>query len=163
LINTSSLGPDHTIADLLAPEQIRIPLASRQKSDILCELSGILAVRAGVPDQADAIHRAVERREAVLSTGIGNGIAIPHARSSVLQAMTMAVGTTSDPIDFDSLDGGPVRLVWMLAGPERTIGLHVRTLARISELLRVEQTRADLIAAISPEEFLSRVAAAERY
>lgn len=163
MINTSARGSDHAIADLLAPEQIRIPLASRQKRDILYELSGLLAVRAGVPDQADEIHRAVVRREAVLSTGIGNGIALPHARSPVLPAMTMAVGTTSDPIDFDSLDGGPVRLVWMLAGPERTMGLHVRTLARISELLRVEQTRASLIAATSPEEFLTRVVAAERY
>lgn len=98
----------------------------------------------------------------MLSTGIGNGIAIPHAKSSVLRAMTMAVGTTSGPIDFESLDGSPVRLVWMLAGPERTIGLHVRTLARVSELLRVERTRAGLIAATSPEEFLTRVAAAER-
>ena len=147
--------------DLLAPDQILIPLASRAKSDILYELSEILAARAGVPDQAAEIHRAVERREAVLSTGIGNGIAIPHAKSQVLRAMTMAVGTTSDPIEFESLDGGPVRLVWMLAGPERTIGLHVRTLARISELLRVEKVRAGLIAAASPEEFLTRVAAAE--
>jgi len=159
---SSYLSPDHTIADLLTPEQIRIPLASRQKSDILYELSGILAVRAGIPDQAAEIHRAVELREAVLSTGIGNGIAIPHAKSPVLRAMTMAVGTTADPIDFDSLDGGPVSLVWMLAGPERTAGLHVRTLARISEMLRVDQIRAGLIAAASPEEFLRRVAAAER-
>ncbi len=162
MIITSSVGPDHRIADLLAPEQILIPLASRVKSDILLELSEILAARAGVPDQVTEIHRAVERREAVLSTGIGNGIAIPHAKSPVLRAMTMAVGTTSDPIEFDSLDGGPVHLVWMLAGPERTIGLHVRTLARISELLRVEKVRAGLIAAASPEEFLTRVAAAER-
>jgi mannitol/fructose-specific phosphotransferase system IIA component (Ntr-type) len=162
LIITSSLGPDHTIADLLAPEQIRVPLASRVKSDVLYELSGILAARAGIPDQTAEIYRAVERREAVLSTGIGNGVAIPHAKSPVLQAMTMAVGTTSDPIDFDSLDGGPVRLVWMLAGPERTTGLHVRTLARISGLLRVEMVRTGLIAAASPEEFLTRVAEAER-
>ena len=115
-----------------------------------------------MPDQVAEIHRAIERREAVLSTGIGNGIAIPHAKSPVLRGMTMAVGTTLDPIEFESLDGGPVRLVWMLAGPDRTIGLHVRTLARISELLRVEKVRAGLIAAASPEEFLTRVVAAER-
>ncbi len=76
--------------------------------------------------------------------------------------MTMAVGTTSIPVDFESVDGNPVRLVWMLAGPERTSGLHVRTLARISELLRIDQVRSDLIGAASPQEFLARVAAAER-
>lgn len=76
--------------------------------------------------------------------------------------MTMAVGTTVAPVEFDSLDGSPVRLIWMLAGPERTTGLHVRTLARISGLLRVAKIRDDLVASRSPEEFLSRVAAAER-
>jgi PTS system fructose-specific IIC component len=74
----------------------------------------------------------------------------------------MAVGTTSDPIEFDSLDGQPVRLVWMLAGPERLTGLHVRTLARLSDLLRVARTREELVASRNPEEFISRVAAAER-
>jgi mannitol/fructose-specific phosphotransferase system IIA component (Ntr-type) len=76
--------------------------------------------------------------------------------------MTMAVGTTSIPVDFESVDGNPVRLVWMLAGPERTSGLHVRILARISELLRSDEVRSDLIRAVSPQEFLARVAAAER-
>jgi len=115
-----------------------------------------------VPDLTDEIHQAIERREAVLSTGIGNGIAIPHARCPVLRNLTMAVGTTSDPIEFDSLDGQPVRIVWMLAGPERMTGLHVRTLARISDLLRVARTRDELVASRNPAEFLSRVAAAER-
>ncbi len=126
------------------------------------ELSGILALQAGVPEKAAEIQRAVERREALLSTGIGNGIAIPHAKSPLLRTMMMAVGTTSIPVDFESVDGSPVRLVWMLAGPERTGGLHVRTLARISELLRVDAVRSDLIAASSPEAFLARVVAAER-
>lgn len=119
-------------------------------------------MQAGIPEQVAEIQRAVERREALLSTGIGNGIAIPHAKSPLLHRMTMAVGTTSIPVDFDSVDGNPVRLVWMLAGPERTSGLHVRTLARISELLRIEQVRSDLIHAASPQEFLAHVAAAER-
>jgi mannitol/fructose-specific phosphotransferase system IIA component (Ntr-type) len=116
-----------------------------------------------VADQTDDIHRAMERRESVLSTGIGNGIALPHARSPLLRGLTMAVGTPADPIDFDSLDGSPVRLVWMLAGPERSTGLHVRMLARISELLRVEKTRDVLVASRDPGEFLSLVAAAERF
>ncbi|MGW8283350.1 MAG: PTS sugar transporter subunit IIA [Gemmatimonadota bacterium] len=129
---------------------------------MLGELCAILAVQAGVPEQVAEIQRAVERREALLSTGIGNGIAIPHAKSPLLRTMTMAVGTTSIPVDFESVDGNPVRLVWMLAGPERTSGLHVRTLARISELLHSDEVRSDLIRAASPQEFLARVAAAER-
>ena len=64
-------------------------------------------------------------------------------------------------VEFESLDGAPVRLVWMLAGPERTSGIHVRTLAAISELLRDEGIRSDLLQAAAPAEFLALVAGAE--
>ncbi len=145
----------------LTPELVRIPLVSTGKPEILSELSDILAKGAGIPDRTGEIRSAIERREALLSTGIGNGIALPHARSPFLARLSMAVGTTADPVDFSSLDGQPVRLVWMLAGPERTAGLNVRTLARISELLRLDSVRDALIGATSPEEFLARLAEAE--
>jgi mannitol/fructose-specific phosphotransferase system IIA component (Ntr-type) len=73
----------------------------------------------------------------------------------------MAVGTTRQPVDFDSLDGVPVRLIWMIAGPERTAGLHVRTLAAISELLRTGDVRRELMDVDSPQEFIRRVKGAE--
>ena len=147
---------------LLPPEQVRIPLATTEKAGILRELSGHLAAGAGIPDQAEEILRAIERREALLSTGIGNGVAIPHAKVPILGSMVMAVGTTVEPVEFDALDGRPVRLVWMLAGPERTAGLHVRTLGRISEILRSDPVRKGLIEAGSADQFLTRLLAAER-
>ena len=86
---------------------------------------------------------------------------MPHARSPALKAMTMAVGTTREPVEFDSVDSRPVRLVWMLVGPGRTGGLHVRTLAAISELLRDDRVRGQLTEASTPGEFLGIVEQAE--
>lgn len=73
----------------------------------------------------------------------------------------MAVGTTSVPVEFDSVDGAPVRLVWMLAGPERTAGHHVRMLGAVSGLLRDERVRDTLLGATTPGEFIARLTAAE--
>jgi mannitol/fructose-specific phosphotransferase system IIA component (Ntr-type) len=143
------------------PEVIRTPLASTQKDEILRELSGILAAGAGVPDRAGDVLDAILRREALLSTGIGHGVALPHARCSCLSSPAMAVGTTARPVDFDALDGAPVQLVWMMAGPERTAGQHVRTLAAVSELLRDERVRTRLSRAATPEQFIARLSEAE--
>jgi mannitol/fructose-specific phosphotransferase system IIA component (Ntr-type) len=114
-----------------------------------------------VPDSAGEIFEAIMRREAVLSTGIGQGVALPHAKCSCLSGPAMAAGTTAEPVDFDSLDGAPVRLVWMLAGPERAAGSHVRMLAAVSELLRSEQLRIGLTEAATPAEFIARLSEAE--
>lgn len=115
-----------------------------------------------MPERSAEIHAAVLRREALLSTGIGRGVAVPHARSSALKTMAMAVGTTRAPIDFDSVDSERVRLVWMLVGPGRTGGLHVRTLAAISELLRDDRVRGQLTGASTPGEFLRALEQAEK-
>lgn len=117
----------------------------------------MLAAGAGVPERAEEIRRAIEEREALLSTGVGHGIALPHARTSALGSLEMAVGTTAEPVDFDAVDELPVRLVWMLAAPSSASGLHVRTLARISGLLRDDPVRERLVNADSPQEFLARL------
>jgi mannitol/fructose-specific phosphotransferase system IIA component (Ntr-type) len=117
----------------------------------------VLAHEAGVPDQAEVIRRAIEEREALLSTGVGHGIALPHARTAALGSLQMAVGTTARPVDFGAVDELPVRLVWMLAAPPSASGLHVRTLAKISGLLRDESVRERLVDAGSPQEFLERL------
>jgi len=145
---------------LLDHGRVRTPLAARDKPGILRELSDVLAAGAGVPDQAEVIRRAIEEREALLSTGVGLGIALPHARTSALGSLQMAVGTTAGPVDFGAVDELPVRLVWMLAAPPSASGLHVRTLARISGLLRDESVRERLVDSGSPQEFLARLSEA---
>ncbi|MGH7533652.1 MAG: PTS sugar transporter subunit IIA, partial [Gemmatimonadales bacterium] len=115
------------LTDLLHPDRVRVPLAGRDKPGILRELSRLLAERTG--GQEEDILRAVEEREAVLSTGIGYGVAIPHGRATSVPELSLVAGATTTGIDFDSVDGVPVRLFFLLVGPENAAGHHVKALS----------------------------------
>ncbi len=128
---------------------------------MIAELAALIAVTSGVGGETDAIRRAVEERESVLSTGIGGGVAIPHGKSGVVDALVLAAGVTSEPVDFEALDGEPVRIVMMLVGPESAAALHVKALSRISRVLRQDEVKEALIRAATPEEFLAVVRVAE--
>jgi fructose PTS system EIIBC or EIIC component len=136
------------LTDLLTVERIKIPLHGRTKDEILRELVEVL----DVSDTADVL-RAVREREAVLSTGIGNGVAIPHGKSPVVSSLVMAAGCTTQPVEFDSLDGEPVRLFFLLVGPETAAGPHIKALSRISRLVRRDDARDRLIHSASADEF----------
>lgn len=141
------------LTDLLTVERIKIPLEARTKDDLLAELVGVVSAGDGVPDRDDVL-RAVREREAVLSTGIGHGVAIPHGKSAALAELRMAAGHVAAPVEFDALDGEPVRLFFLLVGPESAAGPHIKALSRISRLVRRDAVRERLIGAGSPEEFL---------
>jgi len=148
------------LSELLTPDRVRIPLRSTTKDDLLGELVGVVAEAAQVRD-ADDVLRAVREREEVLSTGIGNGVAIPHGKSAAVRDLILAAGVTEHGVDFEALDGQPVRLFFLLVGPEEAAGQHVKALSRISRLLRRDSFRTRLIGARSSEEFLSIIAEAE--
>lgn len=149
------------LSELLPPERIRIPLAGRSKDDLLRELVEVLHGTGEVGDSAEVL-RAVREREAVLSTGIGNGVAIPHGKSSEVSALAMAAGVTAEPVEFDALDGRPVSLFFLLVGPESAAGDHVKALSRISRLVRSDAFRQRLAAAASAGEFHAILAEAEQ-
>lgn len=139
------------LTDLITPRQIKIPLEGRTKEELLAELVALATGDGGI--DADAVLRAVEDREAVLSTGIGHGVAIPHGRSAAVAELRLAAGITAVPVDFDALDGQPVRLLFLLIGPESAATAHIKALSRISRLVRRDDMRDSLIAADSAEEF----------
>jgi PTS system nitrogen regulatory IIA component len=103
----------------------------------------------------------VREREQVLSTGIGDGIAIPHGRTPYVDDLRLAAGVSAAGIDYDAVDGRPVRLFFMLVGPEAASGLHVKALSRISRLLRHDELRAQLVAAASADAFLRLISVSE--
>ena len=144
------------LTELLSLERVKIPLRARTKDDLLQEL--VEAVSQGLPAAAaDSILSAVRDREQVLSTGIGQGVAIPHGKTPVVDQLLMAAGVTAAPVDFDALDGEPVELCFVLVGPESAAGAHVKALSRISRLLRRASLRDALRAASTPDEFLRLV------
>jgi nitrogen PTS system EIIA component len=148
------------LSELLSPGHIKVPLGSRNKDEILQELVSLVA-NGRADGEAEAILAAVREREQVLSTGIGGGVAIPHGKSPHVDQLRLAAGVTRAPVDFDALDGQPVQLFFLLVGPESASGAHVKTLSRISRLLRRDQLRQELVRAASAEEFLRIIAASE--
>lgn len=151
------------LTELLSAERVKIPLEASDKRGLIEELSSLVARVSGVPESADDIRDAVLEREAVLSTGIGGGVAIPHGKSSAVGELVLVAGRTEEPVDFEALDTQPVRLLVMLVGPESAAGLHIKVLSRISRLLRQDSLRERLIAAPSAEEFLSVIQDAESH
>lgn len=148
------------LTDLLSKDRIKIPLQAATKEDILRELVDL--VTAGCPSsERDEVLRAVQEREAVLSTGIGYGVAIPHGKSPVVQELCIAAGRSTQPIEFDALDGQPVRLFFLLVGPESAAGPHIKALSRISRIVRRDDVRARLIAAADDAAFLRALEDAE--
>lgn len=139
------------LTELLTPDRIRVPVAAADKPGVLRELTQLLAQRAGVG--AEPLLAAVLEREQVLSTGIGHGIAIPHAKSPLLTELMLVSGTSPTGIAFDALDGEPVRLFFLLMGPDSAAGQHVKALSRIARLVRRESVRDALLAAKTPESF----------
>lgn len=148
------------LAELLTAERIRVPLGARTKDAVLEELVE-LAARDHDASVRRAILSAVRERESVLSTGIGSGVAIPHGKTPVIDQLIVAAGIAGTPVEFDALDGKPVELFFLLIGPESASGAHVKTLSRISRLLRREPLRTALRAAKSADEFLGIVRSSE--
>lgn len=128
-----------------------MPLQASDKPGVLRELTQLLADRARAT--VDPLLAAVLEREQVLSTGIGHGIAIPHAKSPLVHDLIMVSGSAPAGIPFEALDGEPVRLFFLLIGPESAAGMHVKALSRIARLVRREAVRDALVAAGTSDAF----------
>jgi fructose-specific phosphotransferase system IIA component len=150
------------LTELLSVERIRIPLQARTKDELLVELVDVCADCNDIADRGEVL-RAVREREAVLSTGIGHGVAIPHGKSAAVSQLRMAAGRSAAPVDFDALDGEPVSLFFLLVGPESAAGPHIKALSRISRLVRQEEVRERLLAAQSAADFLHALQEAESW
>jgi fructose-specific phosphotransferase system IIA component len=150
------------LTELLSVERIKIPLVGQTKDELLRELVDVCTAAERIEDHDDVL-RAVREREAVLSTGIGHGVAIPHGKSSAVAGLRMAAGRAAEPVDFDALDGQPVSLFFLLVGPESAAGPHIKALSRISRLVRRDEVRERLVGARDAEEFLAALREAEAW
>jgi PTS system fructose-specific IIC component/PTS system nitrogen regulatory IIA component len=121
------------VIELMSEEIVKTPLTARDKPDVLRELVQILK-DAGRIDDFDSVLRAVQVREDQMSTGLEGGIAVPHAKSDAVDTLKMAVGIAPDGIDFNSLDGAPTKLFFLLVAPPDKAGPHVQALAEIAKL-----------------------------
>jgi PTS system nitrogen regulatory IIA component len=147
------------LTELLTPERVVVPLTARDKSGIIAELTHHLVDHSG--GGFNDVLGAVEEREAVLSTGIGFGVAIPHARSAAVRELSVVCGLSPVPVPYDSIDGEPVRLFFLIVGPEASAGQHVKVLSRIARLVRRDNLRQRLCEADNAQEFYAALLEAE--
>ena len=139
------------ITDMLRQEFVLEELKARNKHDALAELAAVFAGGEIEVDPAAMLNVLLER-ERLGSTGIGDGIAIPHGKVPGLDRIVVSFGRSRDGIQFEAMDGKPAHLFFLLMAPENSTGLHLKALARISRMLRDPGFRKDLLDAKKQEE-----------
>ena len=139
------------LLDILTPESIRAPLKATDKKGVIDELVDVLAAAGKVSDPK-SLKDAVWTREQTRTTGIGHGLAIPHGKCAGMANLAMAIGKPAAPMDFQAIDGQPVRLVVLLASPPDRTSDHIQALARISRLMMMDQFRERIYSATTPAE-----------
>ena len=151
------------LTDILASERVgtsRGSLAPADKSAALRALARLLASGQSPAGEGD-LFRVLEERESLQSTGIGDGVAIPHGALDGLDRQLAALLICPDGVEFDAIDSRPVHILFAVVGPKRASGEHLKTLARVSRLLRDAAFRERLLAATTGGEVFQLVKDAE--
>ena len=149
------------IVDLLKKASIELDGAVNTKDETIDRMVELMAAGGNIAD-IDAYRAGVYKREEEGTTGIGEGIAIPHAKTNAVKAPGLAAMVVRDGVDYDSLDGQPVHLIFLIAAPDTEDNVHLEVLSRLSMLLMDDSFREHLRKAGSADEFLEVIDKAER-
>ena len=144
------------LTEILKPQNIKVPVLAKVKNEAIAELIKMLADNGEVVDPKKVLDSVLDR-EATRTTGIGNGLAIPHGKCSGTADLVMAIGKAGAPIDFQAIDGRPVSLIWLLTSPPDKTGPHIHALARISRLMTIDRFRQALANAKSAQEIYDAI------
>jgi PTS system nitrogen regulatory IIA component len=162
LVNQEEKWEKLKIADFLSPNAITIDLAATTKRAAIEELVGILAREGRIKD-AKATFDVLWQRETIGTTGIGQGIAMPHAKTDQANDLVAALGLSRRGVQFDSLDEQPVHIIFLLVTPPQAAGLHIKALSRISQVLRHKFVRQALRGAKDAGEALKIIRDEDQY
>jgi len=143
------------ILDVLQKEAILPDLTSRDKKGVIEELVSPVTRIADV-NQEDLV-RVLMDRERLGSTGIGGGIGIPHGKLRGLESLVLSFGLSRKGVDFESMDGRPTHIFFLLITPENSTGLHLKLLARISKILKNDLFKAKLLKAADRDEIFDAI------
>jgi len=145
-----------SLASLLTSEQIIPEMKATERWPAIVELIELLVGQGKIdPANRESILASLKQREETMSTGIGFGIAIPHASSEAVVEVVAAFGRSSQGIEFDALDNAPVKFVVLFIVPKNQFQTHLRTLASIAKFLNDRSVRESLASATTKEEILS--------
>jgi fructose-specific phosphotransferase system IIA component len=141
------------LSNLIEEDLMNFDLQSASKEDVINELVE-LAARSKLIRDKDLLLQEVLKREKLVTTGVGWGVAFPHAKTKAMKGIVIAFGRSTDGVDFGAMDGKPVHLFFMIAAPEDTIGAHLNVMARLSFLMKSPDNRERLQAAKNPGEVM---------
>lgn len=141
------------VTDILTEKFIIAELNSNQKNEAINELLELFKSDDRVLD-FEKMKESVLEREKIMSTGVGKGFAIPHGKTSGVKEILAAFGKSTKPIEYNSLDGKPVQLIFLLIGRENMVSAHIKLLSRISRMMNRDEFRQKLIDAKSSAEIL---------
>ena len=139
------------LSSFMQEKLISLDLRSRSKQEVFEEMTDLISQSESVPDR-EAFLSALKEREAVMTTGIGMGVGIPHARSESIRNLVIAVGISKQGIDFGAVDDQLVRIVFMIGIPARETKLYLQVLAAITRFARKRSNRDALLAARRKED-----------
>lgn len=142
------------LTDLLISKHIKIPLQARERNNSIREI--IETMHGDIPNIETAYHAVLER-EKIMTTGVGNEIAIPHCKYADVENFIIGMGITKEGINFNSIDNKNVKLIFMLIGPENDPQGHIKLLSRISRLMNNSDFRIMLINSSSAEDALNLI------
>ncbi len=132
---------------------IAFELRAQTKDEVIKELVD-LASKSKLLKDAGQLLKDILEREKLVTTGVGYGVAFPHAKSKAIRGIIISFGRSKTGIDFDSMDKKPVHLFFLIAAPEDAIGAHLNVMARLSYLMKSEKNRGKLMKIKSPRELL---------
>ena len=141
------------VVNLIEEDIIKIPLEAKTKPDVIKELVDVLK-NAGKIEDAESVFRAVMLRENMGSTGLEKGIAVPHAKTHKVNNLVLAIGVSPEGVDFDSLDGEPSKLFFLLIATPQQAGPHIEALSEIARLTRSSNFCKLLLNAKTPKEIV---------
>jgi len=143
------------ILSLLDSQNVLPSLEADTKDEVLEKLVATLRVK--VKDkEADKILQAVKEREQVMSTGVGKGLAIPHGKTVAIEQTYAAFAILKEPVDYDAIDQRPVKMVFLLAGPQSSNSMHIKLLSRISRLMNNSEFRERLLECSTSNEIIEQ-------
>jgi fructose-specific phosphotransferase system IIA component len=139
------------LVDLIRPEVVKVPLVSTTKPELIREMVELLR-DAGKISDVEAVYDALMKRESLGSTGLEQGIAVPHAKTTAVNALTVALGIAPKGIDFQAIDGNPSKLFFLLLAPPDQSGPHIEALADIARITKSQAFCRTVTGSTSPDE-----------
>ena len=133
---------------------ITFNLNASTKEEVIKELVDSIS-NSNMVNDTELLFKDVTERESLVTTGVGYGVAFPHAKTKAVKGIVIAFGRSSEGIEFDAMDHKPVKLFFLIAAPEDAIGAHLNIMARLSFLMKSDENRQRLLEATSPGDVLA--------